>query len=751
MNKKKGKIDFEEGLDKMQVLLEAKQLLSQNTVSSKKLTGVLTRCIYILMQGEKLTEDGATDLFFQITKTFQYKDKDCTLRRLTHIAIKVLSKQARDVYFATSSLTSEVNSSKDDPAIRASALRALYQITDASSLSGIERYLKQAVVDKHPVVASAAIVSSLHILSINPDGVKRWTHEIKGALSSDSPMVQYHALGLSYNLRRNDRKAISRLINDTIDQSLKSPLAVCLMIKIITKYIVDEGEMNFKYRDYIKNNLNHRYEMVGFEAANALASLRHTFKDSRDCRVAVAHLRSFLGSSKASLRFAAVRALNKLAVIAPDDVRECNLDLENLISQSDSNRSIAILAITTLLKTGTECTVEKFLKQIGEFLSEIDDGFKAIVVGSIRQLCQKYPSKHQVMMSFLSKMLREEGGYEYKKAIVDTIKKMIEDNEETKEEGLIHLCDFIEDCEHTSLAVEVLNLLGKEGPKTRKPSMYTRFIGNRLFLEASPVESAAATALAKFGVDPQLRDSIIVALDRSSLYKDDDVRDRDVFYKNILSAQDPILNSKFITDPHQPVSIADLESKLTKYLEGDCAVPFSMDSVDAKSTLVVDVAPKVEEEDDDSVENHVQQATELFKELNIGKLIRSAGPIHMTDSVSEFVIDCSVHIFKDFIVLQFEILNTVEGLTLENVSIEMDEPDRLRIAGSTTCPTLAYDQKASVFTCLELISAESRNERAYFTGVSMKYLYKDLESIEAIEDSFPLEDFHFVVADLIED
>ena len=47
-------------------------------------------------------------------------------------------------------------------------------------------------------------------------------------------------------------------------------------------------------------------------------------------------------------RFAAVRTLNKVAMKHPAAVTACNLDLENLIT--DVNRSIATLAITTLLK-----------------------------------------------------------------------------------------------------------------------------------------------------------------------------------------------------------------------------------------------------------------------------------------------------------------------------------------------------------------------------------------------------------------
>ena len=43
------------------------------------------------------------------------------------------------------------------------------------------------------------------------------------------------------------------------------------------------------------------------------------------------------------------------------------------------------------------------------------------------------------------------GGFEYKKTIVDTIISVIEDNPEAKEAGLAHLCEFIEDCEHTGI------------------------------------------------------------------------------------------------------------------------------------------------------------------------------------------------------------------------------------------------------------------------------------------------------------
>ena len=56
----------------------------------------------------------------------------------------------------------------------------------------------------------------------------------------------------------------------------------------------------------------------------------------------------FLSSPKQTLRFAAIRTLNKVAVNHTAIVSTCNLDMETLIT--DPNRSISTLAITTLLK-----------------------------------------------------------------------------------------------------------------------------------------------------------------------------------------------------------------------------------------------------------------------------------------------------------------------------------------------------------------------------------------------------------------
>lgn len=48
------------------------------------------------------------------------------------------------------------------------------------------------------------------------------------------------------------------------------------------------------------------------------------------------------------------------------------------------------------------------------------------------QLCLKYPLKHRVLVGFLATFLREEGGFEFKKAITDCIVELITAIPETK-------------------------------------------------------------------------------------------------------------------------------------------------------------------------------------------------------------------------------------------------------------------------------------------------------------------------------
>jgi coatomer protein complex subunit gamma len=78
-------------------------------------------------------------------------------------------------------------------------------------LNAIERFMKQAIVDRNALVASSALVSGIHLIKTNPDIVRRWVNEVQEAVNSSHDMVQYHAVALLYQIRQHDRLAVSKV------------------------------------------------------------------------------------------------------------------------------------------------------------------------------------------------------------------------------------------------------------------------------------------------------------------------------------------------------------------------------------------------------------------------------------------------------------------------------------------------------------------------------------------------------------
>jgi len=744
-------------LSKTSVLQEAR-LFNETPVNPRKCIAVLTKILYMINQGETLGTSEATECFFAMTRLFQAKDT--VLRRLVYLGIKELANIAEDVIIVTSSLTKDMTGKED--CYRAAAIRALCTITDPVMLQAIERYMKQAIVDRNSSVSSAALVSSLSLSKTGAsEVVKRWVNEVQESVTSDNVMVQYHALGLLYHIRKHDRLAITKLLAKLTKMSLKSPYAVILVIRIACKMIEEEDhDSNSPYFDFIESCLRHKSEMVIYEAAHAIVNMKRT--SARELAPAVSVLQLFCSSPKPTLRFAAVRTLNKVAMTHPAAVTACNLDLENLIT--DSNRSIATLAITTLLKTGAESSVDRLMKQIASFVSEISDEFKIVVVQAISALCTKFPKKHGILLNFLSGMLRDEGGLDYKASIADTIIAVIEENPEAKENGLAHLCEFIEDCEHTSLAVKILHLLGQEGPRTSNPARYIRFIYNRVLLESATVRAAAVSALARFGaLCDDLLPNILVLLTRCQMDSDDEVRDRATYFKAILEQQQASLNNQYILNGIQ-VSLSSLEKALHSYTLGQTDQPFDLKTVP--------VAPVDEDKPTKSADTSMSKPTDkptatrhdvfvdrlaavpAISALNLGPLFRSTKPAELTESETEYVVQVIKHVYLGHMVLQLDVTNTLNDQLLENARIELELPEGWELLAEVPCARLEYNVAGTIY--LVLACPEDISECVTSIPTTLKFLVKDCDPVtgepdsdEGYDDDYQLEDIDVAVSDYV--
>lgn len=737
------------GMEKSAVMQEARKF-NATPIRPKECIQTLAKILYLILQGESIASREATETFFAMTKLFQ--SQNINMRKMMYLTIKGMSTIADDVIIVTSSLTKDMTGKEE--AFRAGAIRALCTITDSTMLQSIERFFKQALVDRSSAVQSAALVSSLHLMKESHEVVKRWVNEVTQSLNSKSAMVQYHALGVLYHIKQKDRIAVSKLvISQTQSSSLRSPYATCLLIRYVSNVLENDSKDQQMY-DFLDSCLRNKSEMVIYEAARAIINIKNV--SARELQPAVSVLQLFLSSPRPTLRFAAVRTLNKIAISHPAALKTCNLDMENLIT--DPNRSIATLAITTLLKTGNEASLDRLMKQITSFLSEITDEFKVVVVNAIKSLCLKFPKKHASTMGFLASVLRDEGGFEYKKAVVDTIVSIIENVPDAQESGLEHLCEFIEDCEFTTLLVRILHLLGAQGSRSGNPRKYIRFVYNRLILENATVRAAAVSALAKFGIQvPSLKESVLVLLRRSQADSDDEVRDRATFYIDLIEGDKENLSSKYVLNA-LPVSMKALEQSLIAYNESDTSSEFSMQGValhvetkpkiDAEMEEVLGIAEVAEPEPTNNYKEELEAVTEF---ADFGPLFKSSKVSTLTEAETEYSVTYVKHIYANHCVVQFNLLNTLNDQILENVEVlfeDVDKDDVIIIPAAA----MKYDEMAVAYTAFEMDPEDPVSEFA----CNLEFIVKDCDpetgdvDEEGYPDTYAIDPIDISLADCIQ-
>jgi coatomer protein complex subunit gamma len=756
-----------QNIDKIQVLQETR-VFNETPIKPRHCVFLITKLLYCLGQGEIFSATEATDIFFNLTKLFISEDPK--LRRMLYLGIRELSRYAEQVFVASNSLVKDMNSNLGEE-YKANAIRTLRTITDVSMFGTLDRHLKQAVVDQSASVASAALLTGLHLTDVNLELVKKWTNELQSALKNRYHMVQYHALALAYKLRHQDALAVSKLVSSNIS-NFRSPLAHTLLIKYAVRVLIaennPESERTVSILKYLDTCLSYRNDMIVLESAKALCSLQLSPKELTP---AVTALQAFLSSGKPVQRFAAIQVLNKLAAKYPALVSLCNTEMEGLVT--DANRNIATLAITTLLKTGNESNIDRLMKQITRFMSDMPDEFKVIVVQAIRALCLKYPQKHHSMLSFLSNGLREEGSYDYKKSIVDTIITIIEQIPDSKENGIDILCEFIEDCEFTLLLQQVLHFLGEEGPKSQKPSKCIRYIYNRVILESAPVRASAVISLAKFAASvPSLRPSIYVILQRTLQDNDDEVRDRAVFYLQVLRSENEDQIRKLILEGFH-FNVKNLEKSLSSYLNTSHETPFditdvpvadedvtpvsteevehpSSDKQQARATTPTTTAPSSAIEAE-SYENLLANVPQLAK---MGAPFKSSRPVSLTEGDADYVVNCIKHIYKDYVVFQFNVKNKVESQRLKNIVVEMDikTVEGLDDDIMVKALTLPYNATEAAFVRMRITEpgtfpVGSLSNTLKFTVLDADQ--DDDEDAEGDEDEFDLEDISLTIGDYL--
>ncbi|EAN92899.1 coatomer gamma subunit, putative, partial [Trypanosoma cruzi] len=652
-----------EGLEKTSALQQCRVFNDVRLDISSCLRS-MTQCLYLLCTGTTLTETEATDLFFMSTKLLQSTHPK--LRRLHYVLMKELSPLVEQRFIASNSLMIDIKSNND--ASKCNGIRTLFKVMNSSLYASMDRTIVEALTSQSSNVVCAALVTGLHIAQVNPEMARKWGTQLTEVIRSCGK-AQYAAIALLHKMRKNDRLSVTRLIDQAKSGVIRSPMALCLVIKMCTELMREDFEGSLDIYKFVTSMMHNNNDLVVFESVKSICSLRNI--TAKEVSPAVMVVQLYLNTQSAVLRFSAIRVLNEVATLHPAAVSPINSEIENLVT--DPNRIIATLAITTLLKTGTEYTIERLITQLSTagYLRELGDEFKMVIIDAMRVLSAKFPAKYNVFLGFLSKLLAEEGSSQLKENVVDVTMEIAKSNPDSKESVLKHLAEFIDDCNYSQIVRRVLMYLGEEVPLTENPKTFVRYVYNHATLEGPEIRAVAVSTLAKLAAYvPSLRRSIVVLLKRTCNDADDEVRDRAVLYTRIFLNNDENIIRSMVCDVANTVAM----SRQARIAARSAVLNTVAEDIGRQKAIAKEAESGTEEAS--AVSHAVLQGREKMQKikqlLELGEPLVSSEPVPLTDPDSEYVVTVMKHTYISNIVLQFKVKNTMEKVTFKNIAIELD-------------------------------------------------------------------------------
>jgi coatomer protein complex subunit gamma len=223
----------------------------------------------------------------------------------------------------------------------------------------------------------------------------------------------------------------------------------------------------------------------------------------------------------------------------------------------------------------------------------------------------------------------------------------------------------------------------------------------------------------------------------------------------------------YILNPLQ-VSVQSLERQLQHYVTATSGeTPFDIKNVQ------IDIPPVIEEVKSSGAAAHkakkpVNRIEKYLTALRATPQLEEFGPVfkssdapqNLTEAETEYKVRVIKHTYKSHIVLQFEVMNTLEDQLLEDVLVEVEGADGFEATHHLPAAKAKYNEAAITYTVLEF--AEGGPDEIDLNAVlpaTLKFKVKDVDpndpdedtdEIEAYEDEYALEDVELAVADHVQ-
>jgi coatomer protein complex subunit gamma len=152
-----------------------------------------------------------------------------------------------------------------------------------------------------------------------------------------------------------------------------------------------------------------------------------------------------------------------------------------------------------------------------------------------------------------------------------------------------------------------------------------------------------------------------------------------------------------------------------------------------------------------------QQELLKIPEMNTyGSLLKSSPVVELTESETEYVVSVVKHVFKEHIVLQYEIKNTLPDTVLEDVSVVATPSDEEELEEDFIIPAarLITDEPGTIYVSFKKVGGDAVFPASSFTNV-LKFTSKEIDPTTGepeaggYDDEYQVEDLELTGSDYV--
>ena len=155
-------------------------------------------------------------------------------------------------------------------------------------------------------------------------------------------------------------------------------------------------------------------------------------------------------------------------------------------------------------------------------------------------------------------------------------------------------------------------------------------------------------------------------------------------------------------------------------------------------------------------QKYAQELLQIPEMKEFGAVLKSSPVIELTEAETEYVVSVVKHIFKEHIVLQYEVKNTLPDTVLENVSVVAtpSDEDEVEEVFILQAERLATDEPGKVYVALRKVGGADSLPTSNFSNV-LKFTSKEIDPTtgepeeSGYEDEYEVSEFELAGSDYV--